>query len=585
MKILNDQEEYNAGGPVSAVGSGNTLSSISPYPGFDARTGTTIGVYNQSITYLNNTSGQFGQVPNSGVHPVVNSVGAELHFTPTGDLSVDDKFRLSWMHGDFAAQFFGLSSTGSVIGTGVNGYTVGSVVYADGPLAGQAYNGLTNNSVQIYTNMSDMGSVVNDISLADHWQTGIGKFSPTVGLFYMSQTIDENWHPNAALQVVSGTNPANLNLIATNGQLLSNNGVSGYNTAWGTGVDRTYAMNVADAAPYLDLTWDLGGLQLEGGLRQDDYRVTGWAESASAATTQSEYLSGEAFSATGALGTPYVSYSTLDPSTYEPLNYGISYRSWTFGALYEFGDHTSVYARASRGGKANTDRNILSGYTNPDGSLNISGQNNAFDIVLQQEVGIKHMGSLLGGAYGLTATYFRTSFGESSFDLTKPAAQRYFDEQYSAQGFELEGTWSVDGFNLVAQATFQNPKVDTNLIGPSPSQLTSQGSGFLPGGMSKIMYAVIPSYTWRDLTAGFVWQGQSEQNIGGAVPFYSPGQSFIDLFASYQITDDLSVGLHVNNLLNTLGVGGGGALTTGPGVIGAAAEPGRTVLGNVTLSL
>jgi outer membrane receptor protein involved in Fe transport len=341
-------------------------------------------------------------------------------------------------------------------------------------------------------------------------------------------------------------------------------------------------MNVADTAPYLDLTWDLGGLQLEGGLRQDGYRVTGWAESASPATTQLGYLSGGTFSTTGLLTTPYVAYSTLDQGTYEPLDYGISYRSWSAGALYQFGSDTSVYVRASRGGKANTDRNILSGYTNPDGSLNVSGKNNAFDIVLQQEAGIKNKGVLFGGNYGLTVTYFHTSFGESSFDLTRPAASRYFDEEYSADGVEVEGTWALAGFSVMAQATFQNPKVDANSVGPAPNQLVSQGTGFLPGGMSKLTYAIVPAYTWRDLTGGVVIQGQSQQNIGGPTPFYSPGQVFVDLFTSYEIGGGLSVGLHVNNLFNTLGIGGGGSVTTGPGVVGVSAEPGRTVLVDAT---
>jgi outer membrane receptor protein involved in Fe transport len=582
-KLLDDQEEYNAGGPVNAVGSGNVLSSISPYPGNDIRTGTTVGVYNATINYLNNNTGQFAQVPNNGVHPVVHSFGAELHLTPAGDLAVDDKFRVTSMYGNFAAQFFGLSSTAGVIGTTVNGQTVGSVVYGAGPNAGAAYTGLTNSTAQIYTNMSNMGSVVNDLALSDKWLTGVGKFSVRGGLFYMSQTIDQNWHPNDALATVSGTNPIPLNLISTTGQLLSSAGISGYNTNWGAGVDRTYAMNVADAAPYLDLTWDLDALQLEGSLRRDDYRVTGWAESASAATTKIGYLTGGTFSSVGSLTTPLVSYSTLDPSTYEPLNYGINYNSWSFGALYQLDGDTSVYGRASRGGKANTDRNILSGYTNPDGSLNSSGQQQAVDIVLQQEVGIKHKGEVLGAGYNITAAYFQTSFGESSFDLTKPIADRYFVERYSAKGVELNGTLHFEGFSLYAQATFQNPKVDANSVGSSPATLVSSGTGFLPAGTAKITYAIVPSYTWGPITGGAVVQGQGQENINGYPPFYSPGNTFVDLFASYQINDMVSVGVHTNNVFNTLGLGGGGSVTTGPGVIGASAEPGRTVLVDVTL--
>ena len=581
VKLLNDQEEYNAGGPVSAVGSGNSLTSISAYPGFDVRTGTTVGVYNQTITYLHNTSGRFGVAPNTGVHPYVDSVGAELYYLPVGNLSVDDKFRVSAIHGTFAAQFFGLGSAASLIGTTVNGQTVGSVVYADGPNAGQQYTGLLNDNTQIYTNMSNMGNVVNDLSLLDHWRTDAGKFVVGGGLFYMAQTIDQSWHPNSQLQALSGTNPANLDLISTTGQLLSNNGVTGYNTAWGQGVDRKYAMSVSDTAPYLDLTWDYHGLQLQGSVRQDQYRVSGWAESASAATTQVGYLNGGAFSPTGGLSTPLVSYSTIDPGTYEPLDYGISYRSWSAGALYMINSDTSLYARASRGGKANTDRNILSGYTNPDGSLNSSGAAKAVDIVLQQEAGIKHGGELLGGPYGATLSYFHTSFGESSFDLTQPVATRYFNERYSASGVEFEATWATGGFSLYAQATYQDPKVDSNEVGPSPNQLVNLGSGFLPGGMSKVMWVLAPTYRWWKLAGGIVWQGQSQQNIGGPVPFYSPGQNFVDLFASYEINRHISFGVHVNNLLNTLGVGGGGAVTRGPGVVSVSAEPGRIVTADV----
>jgi len=583
VKLLDDQEEYNAGGPVNAAGNGTSLSGISAYPGNDIRNSSTVGVYNENINYINNSTGQFGQTPNNGIHPIVHSFGAQFHLTPAGDFVIDDKFRLTQMSGNFASTFFGLGNTSGVIGSSVNGQTVGSVVYAAGPNAGQAYSGLTNNSTEIYTNMSNMGSVVNDLALSDKWVFGDNKLSLRGGLFYMNQTIDQNWHPNAQLQTVAGTNPIPLNVISTTGQLLSNSGIQGYNTAWGTGVDRTYAMNVADTAPYLDLTWDFDALQLEGSLRRDDYHVTGWAESASNATTQIGYLTGTTFSPTGSLTTPLVSYSSLDPSTYEPLNYGISYNSWSFGALYQLDSDTSVYGRASRGGKANTDRNILSGYTNPDGSLTASGQQQAVDIVLQQEVGIKHKGQVLGGTYNVTAAYFQTSFGESSFDLTKPVADRYFVDKYSAKGIEASGTLRIGGFSLYAQATWQNPKVDENAVGPSPTALVSSGTGYLPGGTAKFTYAIVPSYTWGPVTGGFVLQGQSQENINGYPPYYSPGQNLVDLFATYQINDMVSVGLHANNLFNTLALGGGGSVTSGAGVVGASAEPGRTVLADVTL--
>ena len=63
------------------------------------------------------------------------------------------------------------------------------------------------------------GSVVNDLSLSTKWGTSANRLSLKAGLFYMDQTIDQNWHPNASLATISGTNPAGLNLISTSGQL------------------------------------------------------------------------------------------------------------------------------------------------------------------------------------------------------------------------------------------------------------------------------------------------------------------------------------------------------------------------------
>jgi len=120
-------------------------------------------------------------------------------------------------------------------------------------------------------------------------------------------------------------------------------------------------------------------------------------------------------------------------------------------------------------------------------------------------------------------------------------------------------------------------------VGSSPQTLVSGGTGFLPGGTAKVTYAIVPSYTYGAVTGGVVVQGQSQENINGYPPYYSPATTLVDLFASYQISEMVSVGVHANNLFNTLSLGGGGSVTTGPGVIGASAEPGRTVLVDVTL--
>ena len=53
----------------------------------------------------------------------------------------------------------------------------------------------------------------------------------------------------------------------------------------------------------------------------------------------------------------------------EILDYSRSYTSWTAGALWKATPDLSIFGRASRGGRFNSDRQTVSGKFNPDGSL------------------------------------------------------------------------------------------------------------------------------------------------------------------------------------------------------------------------
>ena len=578
VKFLDDQEPTNTSYPVLASFSGNNISSISQFPGFDSRKGSTIGVYNQNFNVMNSSNGQLSQVPASGIHPVAQAYGTQVHYDFGNNLTVDDNFRYTVMSGSFSTQFQGFGTASGIIGQTVNGQKVGSVVLANGPGAGTAYTGFVNSGTQIYTHMGDMGSIANDLSASDKFETSVGKISAKAGLFYMDQTIAQDWHPNSQYQTLSGKNPQELNLISTTGQLLSNNGVTGYNTAWGAGVDRVYDMHVADTAPYIDLTWEYNKLQIEGSYRYDELHVSGWAESASSATTGTEMINGA-----------LVSYSTLDSSTYEALDYNIHYDSWSVGALYSLTDDISVFARASQGGKANTDRNILSGYTNGDGSLNASGAAKAYDVVKQDEVGIKTRGALFDGAYGLNLTYFHDQFGVSNYDLTQSCDPNnvihgcYYQTAYKADGVEVEGSYSWNGLHVTGQITYTDAQVTKNLQGPTPTTLTNQGSGFAPPNTPALTYMFAPYYRWQAWEGGFIVQGQSKANVLSTAPLWAPAQTFVDAFIKYDIRPNIQVALHANNLFNDIGINGHSdqsapaATLNGTGVITAPGELGRTV--------
>ena len=546
LKMLDDAQPLYTSYPALVTANGSGFSSLSPFPGFDARTGSAVGVYNQNINVVDSQTGQMTRQASDGLHPKANAIGFQLHLTPGDGVTVDDKFRFTRMSGTFSTNFMGLQTASSVIGSSVNGQTVGSIVYGNGPNVGKPFTGTyLNSGVQIFTNMSDMGSLANDLSVSKAFQLGSGKLKATGGVFYMDQTIAQDWHPNAHYQTMDGSNPAALNLMSTTGQALTLNGVSGYNTAWGTSVDRAYNISAADVAPYLNMNWDMGPLQLDAGVRRDQLKVTGWAESASAATTKTSLVNGA-----------LVSSSTLDPATYEPLNYTAHYNSYSLGALYLLNSNTSGFVRISRGGRFNVDRNILSGYTNPDGSLTASGAQKAVSMVDQQEVGVKQKGRLGDTSYGLNATVFHNTYSSSNFDLTQGATGTYYESAYKSTGLELEGSVRNGGLMVVGNLTYTDAIITANSQGPSASQMVSTGVGNQPAGTPSLMWMVAPSYSIGAFQGGLMLVGRGKTNVNSSTPYWAPAETQVHLNLGWEFAPNATLTLNVHNLFDKLSSGG-----------------------------
>jgi outer membrane receptor protein involved in Fe transport len=542
VKLLDDPQPLYTSYPSLVHAGASGFSGISPFPGFDARTGSTVGVHNEVINVLDSTTGQLTQQRSDGLHPVAHAYGAHLHLTPGHGFTVDNKFRYTRMRGTFSTNFMGLGTASSIIGSTVNGQTVGSIVYANGPSQGQPFNGTyLNTGVQIFTRMRDMGSRANDLKVSKTFELGGGKLNLTGGLFYMDQKIVQDWHPNAHYQTLEGENPAGLDLVSTTGQLLTLNGVSGYNTAWGSGVNRSYDISAENTAPYLNTNWESGPLQLDLGLRHDKLRVSGWAESASAATTQTSLIGGS-----------LVSSSVLDPSTHEELRYGASYNSYSVGALYALNNDTSAFVRVSRGGRFNVDRNILSGYTNADGSLNDSGRQKVVSYVKQQEIGVKNRGRVGELAYSANATLFHNTYSASNFDLTQGAAGTYYQSAYKSTGVELEGSMRYGGFGMVANMTWIDAKVTANAQGPTPQDLVSSGVGNRPAGVPNLMYMLAPSYQRGDFTGGVMFVGRGRTNVNTASQYFAPAELLVHMNMSWRFLPRATVGLNVYNVFNKL---------------------------------
>lgn len=564
FKRLDDQEPTFTNMPSLADITGKTIGNFRAYPGFDARNQSNQSIYNQQFQVLDN-SGQLQTVSMQGIHPKATAIGLEFHNEFADNWVVDDKFRHTDMSGVFITQFLNVAATSSVIGSTVNGATVGTIRYANGPKQGQLFTGdFLNNNPNIDTNMRDMGNWVNDLGLSSKLEFADQRLTPRVGWFHMVQTIAQDWHVNPSYSELSGSNPAQLDLFSTTGAQLTAAGQAGFNNNWGSCCARDYNLTYTNDAPYFALNDTFGSLDLDASVRIDSIKAQGYARGG---------VAGPNVTVTDNLGSATLpSLVALGPQ--EILDYKVTYTSWSFGALFALNEDTSVFARASRGGRFNADRQILSGKFNADGSLNASGLASAKNIVLQQELGIKNRGHLLGGTYNAEGTVFKASTADNNYDLTNQIA---YNNVYHSWGVEIDGGLQWRGFTLSSDITYTKATIAKDASG-----LTT---GNTPLATPKFIYQFSPSYDFGLAALGLTIDGQSSAYTDNTDALLIEGQTFVNLFTKVRPYPGLTLGLNINNLFDTIGYRGRGSLvniTPTTGVFQNSAVLGRTLVGSIT---
>ena len=557
FKHLDDMEPTNTSMPLLANLNGSGVSSFSQLGPLDARRYSSNGIYNRQFTILNQ-QGNLQQVNNEGIHPVATAVGGQFHFEFDNHVSVNDNFRQTSMSGVFANQWTHENLTANVLGATVNGQTVGSIVYAAGPHKGQNYtspyiNGAPGDSAQAYVQMKDMGSFANDLQFTGKLDfTDAGGLTAKAGWFHMAQHIAMDWRLNTYFGSLNSTHdsvPLDLFTGANGtGTQLTANGLQGFNNQWGGCCGgRTYDTTYTDDAPYLDLDWKIGKLSINPSVRIDSMKAEGssYAGTAIGTVTVKDGLSG---SGPGAI-LPAYNTNTLTPV--DTLNYTRRYTSWSVGALYELNDDTSLFARASRGGRFNADRQLYGGNFNADGSLNQKGQAIGLNYLEQQEIGIKNRGGLMGGRYSAEGTVFHSTLTENNYDFTRPShgLDPNISNKYKSVGLEFTGTMNWGNWFLFADMTY--------------TKATLENLGTVPNSIPKFGYRLSPSYDMGTFAGGFTLLGQTSTYGDDQNKVSIPESHTVSAFLKYRPFTQLELALNVNNLFNFLGPAGGGYIQQG----------------------
>lgn len=586
FKYADTAEPNYTGAPALATISGGTVSNVRPFPGFDGRTDTNYSKFNQDFL-IYNRNGNLERVKMDGITTKQKSIGGQFHYEITDNITVDNNFRWSDISGGFASPFLGIATRASVLGSTVNGRTVAAIRYASGPNAGQLYTGTyVDNNVNVKTNIRDLGSLVNDLTVAGKFETGFADITLRAGYFYMDQTIAMDWHVNKSLRELSGNNPSQLDLfdsatLTATANRITTEGISGYNNNWGNCCARDYDLSYTNTAPYAQLVLDNDAFNIDGSVRFERVKASGYAIGGGAEFNISS-------------GGVLIPTMTANGGR-ETLDYARSYTSWTVGGLWKATSDLSVFARTSKGGRFNSDRQTLSGKFRPDGSLCTRAQATALlctdgvtpsvDFVTQHEIGVKNRGDLgASGRYTLEFTLLKGDFKRSDFEPTTtgicPGGGCVIDNSFKTQGAEFYGTLRLGDFSFIANATYTKAKqkFTSTRNGTQVAGSTSFGRAL---NIPDLSYSLSANYDFAEIASvGVTAVGQSG-TFDGALEY--PGKTLFNTNLRVTPIENLELGLTVYNLFNTYDTRGNGNGTFGGGITGTPAI-GRTLTGSVRFS-
>ncbi|MFL6696080.1 MAG: TonB-dependent receptor domain-containing protein [Vitreoscilla sp.] len=497
FKLLDDRQPMYMPAPVSVInGHIDTVAGIDPRK----YTGYTPYIPTDATLNPNNTTTTVNI--NNGKTTRSTALGLETHLRLGSDWVLDDKFRHAANSGQWAAWYPGSAPQAAAAGT----------TYANGPQAGAAYTGLALTNIAFDVDVKDVGNTTNDLKLTKTFSDlAGGKLSTGAGLFMNNQNVDLVWNFNAYLTTAAMTPMP----LSNGAALTSGNGFIG--PGFGC-CARDYQGSYHTVAPYAFANFDLGPLNLDASVRQDNQHASGYWNNASNPPGS-------------AANVPF----TYTAAGEVPIDYSLKRTEYSFGANFEATKNLAVFARYSDGASFNADRI----YNQPlSGNVAIP-----INTTKQLEGGLKaHF-----GGFSAFVTVFNAKVSEFNYSATTQAAAA---SKYEANGVELEGSYNLGGFYVNAGATYTDSKTKSST---NPALV-----GLPANRQPKIIYQVGPGYSSGlfDVGLNLVGVGSSKDSDtgNGTTPYVVlPSYTLVNGHATVNFNDRTAFTLGVYNLFNTLG--------------------------------
>ncbi len=546
FKHLDDRVTTYLPAPVRVKSGG----SYGPVPNFDASSETLHSPNTTNISTFDSYGNPQNRDLTDGIESKVDSFGFEFNQDIGEGLTLVNKFRTSDVSGSFISPFtdtfgdYGPQSAQSMADTicaaALDGAgnpfdcSTTSVTLAE---SGAAYDGLAFVNLLFDTRINDLGNLINDFNLSKEFDNGV---RVTFGYYYSKQNIETSWSSwQTFIQTVDGQNSEYLHITDANGAALVNNGL------WTPSfLSWEWDLQYQTTAPYFNIGFDVGDKwAFDASVRYNTVKANGELVSSCCGGNADFDINGngvidsnveDASSSNGfGFGGGVINLNRGGASV-QRVDYDSDDLAFSLGGSYFLTDNSTVFARYSEGSRAVADRLLqISGALTSAGKL--ASTTDGYDTVEQLEIGYKFQGAEID----FYATLFDTTTQDTQAEVT---SGNTFIREYEATGIELEGVWNLDnGFQFTGNLTWTDAEI-------SSDRTNAAVVGNTPRRQADFIYTLTPQYRRSNFVIGTTLQGSTESYVQDNNDLKQDAYTLIHLFANWDASSNLSVGLNINNL-------------------------------------
>ncbi|QQV76929.1 TonB-dependent receptor [Sphingomonas aliaeris] len=544
-KYLNDRTPFYDAAPMMVTGT-NDDPKYSDIASFDANHDTMLSRnIRQNVVLDRNNTVAMRDIGDG--HTVKSSAfGVETQFELAG-WTITDRFRYATASGGMTTPFTS-AYLPAALALGRLGGAGARASYANGPLAGQAITSpatLNGNGLIAILNILDLRvesqrNVTNDIRGSRTFELGGGNLTTTGGFYAGRQTVDIGAYWTTKVSEVRGDGRAALiNVFDATGRPLTENGVYAYNLALAGGTRRRstivdYAVN----APFASVNYHVGRIAIGASVRYDYGTAKGFLLGSDLGGGRVGTITQDV-NRDGVISAPETMVGVTPLTSPAPVDYSYNYLSYSTGVNFRIAEPIAVFARYSRGGRANGERILFSPIVSTTtGALNVPSA--AADPVKQAEIGVKYRRSDLT----LNLTGFWAKAQDSNVDsvTNQPVAR-----MYRATGVEFEGGYRTGIFSLTAGGTYTSAKILADQFNPA-------NVGKTPRRQAKFTFQTTPQIMTDRFAVGAAFIGTTGSYAQDNDALRVPGYVTTNAFVQVRPTEKLLLSLNANNLFDTLAI-------------------------------